>query len=156
MKSYLLSPLVVIKILPLLSYCLFCYCISPAILTGEKTYGDAVVEKVVSIIDGDSFRANIRDYPAIIGENIPVYIAGIASPPIRGTSGPVKELALKAKTFTESKLSQANVITLKNIQRGMYFSITADVYVDGKSLARELVRAGLGKKYYGGPKPSWP
>jgi endonuclease YncB( thermonuclease family) len=53
-------------------------------------------------------------------------------------------------------LSEAEVIELRNLRRGRHFFLVADVVVDGRSLARKLVRARLAKRYYGGPKPGWP
>ena len=46
----------------------------------NKTYGSAVVTEVTSIYDGDTFRANLKGYPAIIGERIGIRINGIDTP----------------------------------------------------------------------------
>jgi endonuclease YncB( thermonuclease family) len=122
---------------------------------GKKTYGDVVVKDVVSVYDGDTFKVNIKGYPPIVGEEISIRIAGIDTPEKRGTTGYVKEIAEKARKFTEHKLTHAKKIELRNIRRGKYFRIVADVYVDGVNLAKELIRIGLGKKYGGGTRPSW-
>jgi micrococcal nuclease len=34
----------------------------------DKNFGSATVLKVTSIYDGDTFRANIEGFPAVIGE----------------------------------------------------------------------------------------
>jgi endonuclease YncB( thermonuclease family) len=47
------------------------------------------------------------------------------------------------------------VLELRNIQRGKYFRIVAEVYVDGKSLTESLIAAGLGYRYHGGKKKAW-
>ena len=52
-------------------------------------------------------------------------------------------------------LCHADKIKLKNMRRGKYFRIVADVYVDGVNLAKELNRVGLGKEYGGGTRPTW-
>jgi len=122
---------------------------------GKKTYGNVIVKDVIRVYDGDTFFINIKDYPPILGENISVRINGIDTPEKRGTSGYVKELAEKARKFTENKLMNAKTIELRNMRRGKYFRILADVYVDGVNLAKELIRVGLGKKYGGGTRPSW-
>ena len=49
-------------------------------------------------------------------------------------------------------LKDAETINLKNIERGKYFRIVADVFVDGKSLADELIEAGLAVADDGGTK----
>ena len=40
-------------------------------------------------------------------------------------------------------LKDAEQINLKNMERGKYFRIAADVYVDGESLADMLIEAGV-------------
>ena len=122
---------------------------------GKKTYGNVIVKDVIRVYDGDTFFINIKDYPPIIGENISIRINGIDTPEKRGTSGYVKELAEKARKFTEHKLMNAKTIELRNMRRDKYFRILADVYVDGVNLAKELIRVGLGKEYGGGTRPSW-
>jgi len=49
-------------------------------------------------------------------------------------------------------LKDAEQINLKNMERGKYFRIAADVYVDGESLADMLIEAGMAVKYDGGKK----
>ena len=49
-------------------------------------------------------------------------------------------------------LRDAEQITLKNMERGKYFRIAADVYVDGESLGDMLIEAGVAIKYDGGKK----
>ncbi len=124
------------------------------IYAGEE-YGNAVVDKVISVYDGDTFRVNIKDYPPIIGEDMPIRIAGINTPEIRGTTGYTQEVAQKARKFTQYQLKKAKIIELKNMRRGKYFRIVADVYIDGVNLSRELIRVGLAKRYDGGPRPTW-
>ena len=49
-------------------------------------------------------------------------------------------------------LKDAEQITLKNMKRGKYFRIAAEVIVDGESLADILIEAGVAIKYDGGKK----
>ena len=85
-----------------------------------------------------------------------VRLFGVDTPEIRGSEDRVKVLAEKARKLTEQALMGAAKIELKNPQRGKYFRIIADVYVDGESLAALLMKAGLGKAYDGeGAKPVW-
>ena len=121
----------------------------------DKTYGDVTVERVVSVYDGDTFKVDIRCWPAIVGKSISVRIYGIDTPEIRGTRGQLKELAVEAKETAKSKLLLADVIELRNMRRGKYFRIIAEVYVDGKNLALILIDEGLAKPYYGGKRPKW-
>ena len=53
-----------------------------------------------------------------------------------------------------SKLDNAKEIKLTKLQRGKYFRVIADVYVDGVSLEQELLENELAYKY-SGRKSSW-
>lgn len=118
----------------------------------DKEYGNAIVDKVTSIYDGDTFRANIVGYPAIVGERIGIRVNGIDTPEMRGKCEKEKVLARKAKQFAVAALRGASTIELRRMKRGKYFRIVADVYVDGRNLADQLVRAGLAVAYDGGTK----
>ena len=118
----------------------------------KENYNGIVIDEVTSIYDGDTFRANIRGYPSIVGERIPIRINGIDTPEMRGKCTKEKTLAREAKQFTVSKLRGAKVIELRNMQRGKYFRIVADVFVDNKSLADELIKNNFAVRYDGGTK----
>jgi endonuclease YncB( thermonuclease family) len=118
----------------------------------DKDYGNAIVSEVTSIYDGDTFRADIVGYPEIVGWHIGIRINGIDTPEIKGECQKEKTMARKAKQVTVSALRGASTIELRHMKRGKYFRIVADVYVDGRSLAEELVQAGLAVPYDGGTK----
>jgi len=117
-----------------------------------KDYGSIVISEVTSIYDGDTFTVNIKDYPPIVGNRISIRVNGIDTPEMRGKCHKEKALARLAKQFTVAQLRSTEVIELRNIQRGKYFRIVADVYVDGNSLTKGLIEAQLGVKYDGGKK----
>lgn len=58
----------------------------------------------------------------------------------------------KAKQFTVQKLREAKVIVLKSVQRGKYFRIVADVFLDGVSLSNQLLDNKLAVTYSSGSK----
>lgn len=118
-------------------------------------FENAVVEEVTSIYDGDTFRANIKGYPKIVGYRMGIRILGIDTPEMRAKCSKEKDLARAAKKLTVSLLRGAELIELKNIKRGKYFRILADVYVDGMSIADELMKNGYAVKYDGGTKIDW-
>jgi micrococcal nuclease len=118
----------------------------------SKTYGDVIVDKVVSVYDGDTFRVNIKSYPDIVGKRISIRLNGVDTPEIRGKCKEEKQLAKKAKSVVKTRLKRAKKIELRNMQRGKYFRIVADVYVDGKSLANILLEKKLAVRYSGGTK----
>jgi micrococcal nuclease len=121
----------------------------------DKNYEDATIIQVNSIYDGDTFRANIEDFPAIIGEHMSIRINGIDTPELRGKCEKEKQLARKAKQFTVEHLRAAKNITLKNIKRGKYFRLIADVYVDGISLGELLIKYKHAVIYQGKAKKTW-
>ena len=121
----------------------------------DKNFGDVMVAKVTSIYDGDTFRANIKDWPPIMGERIPVRIAGIDTPELKGKCEKEKRLGREAKQFTVTMLRPGKIIELRDIKRGKYFRLVASVFVDGKSLGDELIKAGMARPYDGGKKKGW-
>lgn len=120
--------------------------------SAAESYGSVIVTKVTSIYDGDTFRVNIEGYPDIIGKRIPIRVNGVDTPELRSKCKKEKDLARLAKQFTVQTLRSAKVIELKNMQRGKYFRIVADVYTDGKSLSKELIDNNLAVPYFGGTK----
>ena len=118
-------------------------------------YGTAIVSKVISVYDGDTFRVDIDSLPPIVGKNIPIRLNGVDTPEIRGKCKYEKDLALKARDFVRNKLANAKEIKLTKLQRGKYFRVVADVLIDGVSLEQELLDNRLAYKYTGGKKSSW-
>ena len=118
-------------------------------------YGTAIVSKVISVYDGDTFRVNIDSLPPIVGKNIRIRLNGLDTPEIQGKCQYEKDLALKARDFVRNKLANAKEIKLTKLQRGKYFRVVADVMIDGVSLEQELLENKLAYKYTGGKKSSW-
>ena len=121
----------------------------------DKSFGNATVLEVTSIYDGDTFRANIEGFPAVIGEHMSIRINGIDTPELRGKCDKEKQLARLAKQFTVERLRAAKSVVLKNIKRGKYFRLIADVYVDGVNLGEQLIKHGHAVKYKGKTKQAW-
>jgi len=132
--------------------CLIFLCSS--IQAGTPTYGDVRCEFVRNY-DGDTLTVNIPGYPDILGKNIGIRIAGIDTPELRSKDPEVKQMAVQAKNLLNFLCKSAKVIELKNMKRGKYFRIVADVWVDKLSLADLLQIRGLAKPYTGGKKPDW-
>lgn len=104
------------------------------------------VSRIVSCFDGDTFRADIDTWPKLFGHKIPIRIRGIDCPE-RSSKDPDEQLtATNAHAFTKSTLINAKEVMLENVQRGKYFRLIADVFVDGQNLAEMLVRARLAKR----------
>lgn len=125
----------------------------PSSQAADTTYGNIVASRLTGVYDGDTFYVDIDSFPPIVGKNIPIRIYGVDTPEIRGTR--TRELADRAKFFAMFKLENAEVIELRNMRRGKYFRIIAEVWVDGTDLGKLLIDNGLAKPYFGGPRPRW-
>ena len=121
----------------------------------EKSYGNVVVAEVISIYDADTFRVNVTGWPDIIGNRISIRVSGVDAPEIRGKCKTEKQAARQAKQFTVAALRAARQIELRNMQRGKYFRIVADVYIDGENLATSLIKAKHARPYDGGTRKGW-
>jgi micrococcal nuclease len=73
----------------------------------------------------------------------------------RGKCNKEKQLARLAKQFTVGHLRAAKIIVLKNIKRGKYFRLIADVYIDGVNLGELLINQDHAVKYKGKTKQTW-
>lgn len=138
-----------------LTLLLFCLGLSLNAASNTNQYGNATVSEVVSIYDGDTFTANIANWPDIVGKRISVRVAGIDTPEMRGRCQEEKNRARLAKQFTVAALRNAGHIELRNLQRDKYFRVLSDVYIDGENLAQKLLREGLAIPYSGKTKVNW-
>ena len=112
-----------------------------------KNYGGAKVSKVHKGEEVYSFRCDVRGWPAIIGENVPVRIAGVQLPDIVTEEGaPNKFFQRQAIKFLNAYLKDAKNIELENIRRGKDFCLVADVIADSNSIAEVLIEKGFAKK----------
>ena len=115
-------------------------------------YGNVKINEVTSIYDADTFRADIEGWPDIIGKRVSVRVLGVDAPELKGKCKSEKIAARKAKQHTVELLRGGKVIELRNMQRGKYFRILADVYVDGNSLDDSLISNKLAREYHGGDR----
>jgi len=60
-------------------------------------YGSATASEVTSIYDGDTFKATIHGWHALICERISIRVNGVDTPEMRGKCDQEKQLARKAK-----------------------------------------------------------
>ena len=113
-------------------------------------------DQVVSVYDGDTFKIDLPNMHPLFGDDISIRLFGVDTPEMRGTTDEVKALAMQAQQVTEKALKEASKIELRNPQRGKYFRIISEVWIDGESLAEMLKAKGLAKDYDGeGARPEW-
>ncbi|WP_228160501.1 thermonuclease family protein [Marinobacter bohaiensis] len=125
----------------------------PAIVWAD--YGSVRVDEVVRVYDGDTITVNVGEWPALLGHEIGVRVNGIDTPEIRGRCESEKALAYEARDLVRRILATARDIELRNLDRGKYFRVVADVYVDGQNLASHVLAAKLAYPYDGGTKQGW-
>jgi len=113
-------------------------------------------DQVVDVYDGDTFKIDLPNMHPLFGDDISIRLFGVDTPEMRGTTDEVKALAMQAQQVTEKSLEGASKIELRNPQRGKYFRIISEVWIDGESLAEMLKAKGLAKDYDGeGARPEW-
>ena len=118
----------------------------------EQSFGDYEGAIYVRNYDGDTITFNLPNLHPIIGKKIAIRVNGIDTPEIRGKCDKEKYDAKQAQGMVEEFLKDAERIDLKNMGRGKYFRIVADVYADGENLAEALIDSGMAVKYDGGKK----
>ena len=118
-------------------------------------YEDVKISKVISVYDGDTIRINIDSFPDIIGKNIRVRLKGIDAPEIKGKCQKEIDLAVMARDYLRNAINKSNQIELRNIERGKYFRIVGELYINGENISSDLIKSKLAYYYNGGKKRSW-
>lgn len=133
------------------------FLITVSLLAAQKTQ-TFKVNSVVSVYDGDTFRANMNCTLGFFCDNMSIRVYGVDTPEKRGGTGTAreKELAYKAQELTEKFLIEgmnSKGIILKDCFKGKYFRLVCKVRNgNGESLSNYLIKRGLGVEYYGGTK----
>jgi len=147
-----------------------------AIMAPSKVGADVFRDtKLIRVIDGDTVHVQIKVWPStIIDTKLRIY--GIDTPELRTKCPKEKEMALKAKEFTENMLKNGFSVGLG--KDGKYagrsigtIHIPLDVikpqYTSQKSarayfetgiepsLGDALIKAGLARPYFGGKRFDW-
>lgn len=108
--------------------------------------------RFVKNYDADTITVDIPGLHPLIGKSMNIRVKGVDTPEIRTKDKCEKEKGRHAKKLVTNLLKKAKRIDLKNIERGKYFRIVADVFFDDKDLTHYLVKNGLGYPYDGGTK----
>ena len=135
----------------LLSFVILSFLLLPS-YSLAKSFGDYEGAIYVRNYDGDTITFNLPGLHPIIGEKINIRVNGIDTPEIKGKCEKEKYDAQQVRDMVADILKDAEQITLKNMERGKYFRIAVDVFVDGENLSEVLVGAGMAIRYSGGKK----
>lgn len=126
----------------------------PAIALAD--YGSVTVDEITSFRDGDTIVVNINEWPAIIGHRIPVRIEGIQAPERRSRcdteaeKARERQLAADARIYLVERLRGAETVELRQIERGSFYRILAEVWADGENVGQEMLEAGHALPYQAG------
>ncbi len=113
-------------------------------VAAARQFGDAAASRLVKVGDGFSFVCCVDGWPDVVGKDITVVIGKIEMPGPLGADG---------KSFYDKQLAKylqerltGGKIELCNITRAAdKFALVADVKVDGRYLAAELIKQGFAK-----------
>jgi len=111
-----------------------------------NSFGDFEGAVYVRNSDGDTITFNL---PGPHPLKISIRVNGIDTPEIKGKCEKEKYDAKQAQQMVADILKDAEQITLKNMEKGKYFEVAADVIVDGRNLAGMLIVAGVAVEYNG-------
>ena len=136
--------------------------LSPLLTHAAPTFGNLPVTQLHEVIDGDTIKVTIGSVHPLLGDRIKIRVKDIDTPEISDWKYGYKcqqelELGLEAKRVAEEFLEGAESVELRNVSRGKYFRIAADVYVGDRNLSDVLLEQGLAHVYLGGrgKKQSW-
>ena len=117
-------------------------------------HGDSEFKCVqyLSNYDGDTIKFTIPGIHPLLGKKISIRVNGLDTPEIRTKNSCEKKVAKRAKIVVKTLLQRSKRIDLKNVKRGKYFRIVADVLVDGKDLKQILLDRNMAYIYDGGTK----
>jgi micrococcal nuclease len=110
---------------------------------------------LITVTDGDTFKARVPVWQGIEIVTA-VRVNGIDAPEVMGKCDFEKVKAEEATAALTYFLQTGKNVTLQNVKDDKYSGrVVADVLVDGKSLASEMIRTGLVRKYNGGTRSGW-
>ena len=117
----------------------------------EEIFEGPVFADVIEVLDGDTISVSASVW---LEQDIMTHVRllGVDTPEIKGKCQKEKELARKAKQITVNFLRTSKIIELRNVKRGKYFRIVADVFGDNISLTETLINSGYAVPYYGNKK----
>lgn len=107
-------------------------------------------------VDGDTINADVTIWPDITVD-AGIRVRGVDTPEIRGSTGCERDLAVKAKAFTDLWLITNQPISISSVAPDKY-SGRYDAVVTGLGgavLAADLINAGHGVPYSGGARKPW-
>lgn len=111
--------------------------------------------KFIKNYDGDTLTVSIPGQHGLFGKEVSVRLNGIDTAEKRTQDQCELSLALIARDYLRYRIlkSVSGTIELRNIQRGKYFRVLAEVWVNGRNINEAMVENGLAVEYFGDTKP---
>ena len=106
-------------------------------------------------IDGDTLKVKNNALPDIFGRNLSIRVRGLDTPELRGKCAHEKKLAVRSKEFCSFLMKNAENIEFKNLERGKFFRVVADVHIDSKNYANQMIFNDHGRVYSNTKKNNW-
>lgn len=135
------------------------------LFASEVTKADTVwtieANGIARVYDGDTFYINLPGMPSVFGEELPIRLINIDTPELRSRCKTVelkdeeKRLGRLATEYLIELLSSADEVQLRNLERGSFFRVVAEVYADGVSVNNHMVEAGHAVAVYDGKSADW-
>jgi len=129
--------------------------------TAALAAGDPAVERyswpVIGIKDGDTIAVEIPGLPPTLNP-VAIRLRGIDTPESAGRAkcAAERDLAALATNFTRLAIARGRRIEFGALDWDKYGGrIDAEIWIDGVSLAQQLIAAGLARAYDGGKRGGW-
>ena len=106
----------------------------------------------VRCYDGDTCTFTIPNVHPLLGEKIGVRLARIDAPEVRTKCKAEKKEGYKARDALNERLSHVKVFDLREVERGKYFRLVAEVIADGENMSDWMLESGLAPRYDGGKR----
>lgn len=131
---------------------IFCFLSSPS---WSAFYGPYALLAPMAT-DGDTINADVPIWPGVTVD-AGIRVRGVDTPELRGATACERDLAVKAKAFTDMWLLTHQPISISSVAPDKY-SGRYDAVVTGLGgavLATDLINAGHGVPYSGGARKPW-
>ena len=106
-------------------------------------------------IDGDTIKVSNKALPDVFGRNLSIRVRGLDTPELRGKCAHEKKLAIRSKEFCSFLMKKAENIEFKNMERGKYFRVVADIHIDGKNYTNQMIFNDHGRVYNAKKGNNW-
>jgi len=126
---------------------------------GTILHGQDLYEwKVTRVIDGDTVEVDVDFLPKELGSKLYIRIWGVDTPEkgFRAKSLNEAQLGENATQFVQELIKNSKDIKISIIMWDKFGGrILGDVWIDGQSLRKLLLKSGFAREYYGSKKEDW-